>query len=122
MRTESTPPAQLPRPGFLPGLLGAIVLMAALALIGTSWFTVVLYVVCILALIMIVLAVQGKRIVWALPLAVIAVVWNPVVPLSLPGTAWIWLHLVGAVVFIAVGVLMRVPVRQDDTRSTAATR
>jgi hypothetical protein len=117
MRTESTPPAQLPRPGFLPGLLGAIVLMAALALIGTSWFTAVLYVVCILALIMIVLAVQGKRIAWAAPLAVIAVIWNPVVPISLPGTAWIWLHLVAAVVFIAVGVLMRVPVRQAEARN-----
>lgn len=116
MPTESSPPAPQPRPGFLPGLLGAIVLVAALALIGTGWYTVVQYVVCILALIMAVMAWQGRRFVWLAPLAIVAILWNPVLPLELPREAWIWLNLVGAVVLVGVGVTMRVPAR--DARPT----
>jgi len=125
MSRPSTEPTRA-RLAFLPGLLGAIVLMAALALIGGSWYVWVLFAVAILALIMCVFAVQAKTYWWLAGLIPIAIVFNPVWPLPI-GDLWLrLLHLAGAVVFIAAGVSIKVPVeaakqgpagRYDGTRA-----
>jgi hypothetical protein len=81
MSRPSTEPTRA-RLAFLPGLIGAIVLMAALALIGGAWYVWVLFAVAILALIMCVFAVLWLRL----------------------------FHLAGAVVFIAAGISIKVPV------------
>ncbi|GAB3805914.1 hypothetical protein GCM10028798_28180 [Humibacter antri] len=94
----------------MPGLLGAIVLIAALALIHSSWYIWVLYAVAILALIMCVFAVQGKNYWWLAGLVPIAILFNPVWPLSIPDLWLRLLHLAGAIVFIAAGVSIKVPV------------
>jgi len=104
-----TSSVRLVRPTFIPGVLAAIVLLAGLALIGTDYSTPVLYVVCILALIMVVMVVQARRIFWAIPLIAVAAVWNPVLPLDIPETPFRMLHIVAAAVLLAVGIFMRVP-------------
>ncbi|WP_205864964.1 DUF6804 family protein [Planctomonas sp. JC2975] len=98
------------RLALLPGLLGAIILIAALALIGGAWYVWVQFAVAILALIMCVFAVQGKAYWWLIGLVPIAVVFNPVWPLPIDDLWLRILHLAGAVVFIAVGVSIKVPV------------
>lgn len=108
---ESTTTA-LHRPAFIPGVLGAIILLAGMALVDSSWFTYVLYAVSILALIMVVMAVQGKRPLWVIPLVLVAVVWNPILPIEFPETVLRMLHIIGAAIFIAVAVFMRVPEAQ----------
>jgi uncharacterized membrane protein YgcG len=125
MSRPSTEPTRA-RLAFLPGLIGAIVLMAALALIGGSWYVWVLFAVAILALIMCVFAVQAKSYWWLAGLIPIAIVFNPVWPLPI-GDVWLrLLHLAGAIVFIAAGVSIKVPVeaakqgpagRYDGTRA-----
>jgi hypothetical protein len=100
---------ELIRPGFPPGLLGAIVLIAGLAVIGGELFVYVQYATCILASIMAVFAVQGRKWLWLLPLLAVAVVWNPIWPLQLADDLWSSLHLLGCAAFIGVGVFMRTP-------------
>jgi hypothetical protein len=110
-----TRPAARPefsRSALVPGLLGAIVLIAGFALIGGEWYLYVRYVVSILALILCVYAGQAKQWWWLAGLLPIAVVWNPVWPLALDDLVLRALELVAAVVFIAAGVVIKVPVDQ----------
>jgi len=106
-RTPAQP--QYARLAMLPGLLGAIILLAALALIGGSWYLWVEYAVAILALIMCVFAAQGRQFWWLIALIPIAVIWNPVWPITLPDLVFRLLHIVGAAAFIAAGIGIRVP-------------
>ena len=109
------------RPALAPGLLGAIVLVAGLALIDTSWFVPVRFIVAILALIMCVFAVRGRAW-WALPfLAAIAVLWNPVVVIPVDDQPWQALQFAAALVMVVAGILIRVPV-EDAGASAGPTR
>ena len=74
--TRPQPPA-FNRAALVPGLLGAIVLLAGLALVGGEWYLYVRYAVSILALILCVFAGQAKQWWWFAGLIPIAVVWNP---------------------------------------------
>jgi len=97
------------RPVLLPALLGAVVLAATFPLAGGEWFTAVRFAVTILALIVLVMTVQHRRIGWGLALVPVAVVWNPVLPLELDPAVWAPVHLAGAVLFVVVGAVVRVP-------------
>lgn len=100
-----------------PGLLGAIVLIAALALIGSAdWYIWVRYIAAILALIMCVFAWQAKAFWWLIGLVPIAVVFNPVWPLPIPDIGLSIAHLAGAVIFVAAGVSIKVPTEGKDER------
>jgi hypothetical protein len=96
------------RPALAPGLLGAVAVMAFIAVVDTDWFTIARYVVSILALIMCVFAGQAKQWWWIAPLAVIAVLWNPVLPIDIPLIAWQIAHVLAAVVFVASGLYIKV--------------
>lgn len=91
-----------------PGLLGTILVIAATLLIESDAYSIFRYLVAILALICLWFAVQGRAW-WALPLlATVAVLWNPVFPIEVPEPWWMGLHYVAALVFIVVGVLVKV--------------
>jgi len=92
-----------------PGLLGAIVLIAGLALIGNEWYIGVRYAAAILALIICVFAAQSKQFWWYFGLIPIAVIWNPVWPIMIDDLPFRLLHVLGAAFFIAVGVAIKVP-------------
>jgi len=96
------------RPALAPGLLGAIALMAFIAVVDSDWFTIARYVVSILALIICVFAGQAKQWWWLPPLLAVAVLWNPVLPFDLPLVGWYIAHVVGAIVFVASGLLIKV--------------
>lgn len=98
------------RSALAPGILGAIVLVAGFALIGSPWYLGVLYVVSILALIMCVFAYQAKQWWWLVGLLPIAVIWNPVWPITLDDLVLRVLQLVAAVVFIGAAITIKVPV------------
>lgn len=95
------------RPGMLPAVLGAIVLLATVGLIGTDFYLYVRYAIGILALIFAVLTVQYRKWWWALPAIPVAVLWNPAWPVELPSQTWQILTFLGSAIFIAVGVLFR---------------
>lgn len=101
------------RSALAPGLLGAICLLAGLALLDSGGFIIVRYVVSILALIMCVFVYQAKAWWWLAALGPIAVLWNPVVVIALHGQGWVSAQFIAALLFILVGVRTKVPVRRD---------
>lgn len=115
----SYPTPAFTRPALAPGIIAAIVLVAGSALIGTDGFVWILYPVSILAVIVCVFAVQARQPWWLAAMIPIAVAWNPVVPLPLSGTVWQAAQFVAALVFLLVGIRLRV--RNPDDRNARRT-
>ncbi len=106
---SATYPSGLRRSALNPSIIAVIALLIGIALIESDGFTVIRYIVSIFALIVAWLAVQARAW-WALaPLAAIAVLWNPIVPIELGmPDLWLGLQYVAALVFILTGALIRV--------------
>lgn len=105
-------PTNAPQPlrlALAPGFLGAIVLMAGLALVGTkTYHTWIDWPVAILAAITGWFAIQGKKWWLVAALAAVFVVWNPIWPLPIPDLVVSGLSIVATATFIAAGVLIKV--------------
>jgi predicted membrane protein len=112
------------RPALAPSLLGAIVLVAGVALLDSTIFIGFRYAIAILAAIVCVFAYRGRG--WGyLPfLAAIVVLWNPVYVIPITGQPWQILQFLAAAVFIVVGIRVKVPSPEapPTSRSTAAAR
>ena len=111
-RTGRERPALI-RPAFLPGILGAVVAFVGTGLIGSDFSLVIRFAISILAMIMAVYAAQGRRWLWILPLAALAVIWNPVFPVDFSGPPWVVAHIAAAGVFLLVGFFLTVPDKGD---------
>lgn len=98
------------RPGLLPGLIGMLALLIGIGALDQDWWLVILFVVSIFALINLVFAFQARHWWWWPILAGIAVLWNPAWPIYLPTyELWLAAHIVGAVLMMASGFLIKVP-------------
>jgi hypothetical protein len=105
------------RTALAPGILGAIVLLAGLALLESSAFFWIKTVVAILAAIVGVYAWQSKQWWWLPPLAAIVVLWNPIWAIDLhQDKVWLILQYVAAILLIVCGILIKVP-NPDDRNS-----
>ncbi|MBX0301399.1 hypothetical protein K2F54_15605 [Cryobacterium sp. 1639] len=118
MRTDKRPtgtPVDPPftRSALAPGLLGAIVLLAGLALLDVESYLIIRYVVSILAVIVCVFTIQAKAWWWLILLAPIAVLWNPVIVIELQGQGWASAQFLAALALIIVGVRLKVPNHRD---------
>lgn len=102
-------PTVFRRDALAPGLLGGVALLAGLALLTSDAFVVIRFAAAILALIMLVFALQAHHWWWAPVLAAVAVVWNPVVPLPFSGQGWALAQLAGAAALIAAGLTIKRP-------------
>jgi hypothetical protein len=109
----ATPP--FTRPALAPSMIAAIVLLACVAIVGSSGFVFARWGVTVLALIVLVFSVRGKAWWAALLMAAVAVCWNPLVTVPIPGQVWAALQLVAAALFIVVGIVVKVP-RESDGR------
>jgi hypothetical protein len=115
MTSYPTPPFR--RTALAPGILGAIALLAGLALISNeSGFFWIRFPVSILALIVSVYAWQAKQWWWLIGLLPIAVLWNPVWVIPFSGQLWVALQYVAAIVFIAAGILIKIRNADDRNR------
>ena len=103
---EKSPPS-FQRNALAPGLVAAVVLFLAPLLIETWWFTIVLFLTSILAIIVAWFAIQARHWWWVPVFTAIAVIWNPVLPFSFGGTAWVAAQPVAAVVFLVAGALIK---------------
>ncbi|WP_242091392.1 DUF6804 family protein [Curtobacterium sp. DN_7.5] len=104
------------RPALAPSLLAAVVLLACVALVDSSAFVFARWGVTVLALIVLVFAVRGRTWWAGLLMVAVAVCWNPLVVVPVPGEAWAALQVVAAALFIAVGLAVKVPRETDPTR------
>jgi hypothetical protein len=112
----SYPTPQFTRPALAPGLLGAIVLMAGLALLDSSAYLYIRFGVAILALICCVFVFQAKTWIWWVALVPIVVIWNPVWPLALHGRLWVAIQFIAALAFVVCGIFVKVRNPEDRNR------
>lgn len=101
------------RPAFAPGLLGALALLAGLALLDSEVFIAIRFLVSILAIIICVFAVRARAWWWLIALVPIAVLWNPVIVIPLHGQGWVSAQFIAALLFILIGVKTKVPARRE---------
>jgi hypothetical protein len=114
-RGRGRTPEPIPtRPALAPALVAAIALFAGVALIGNTWFVVILYVVAIFAAIMAVYAVQAGKPFWLALFVPVIVLWNPIFPLPYAdwfagseGLPWIVAQPVAAVLLVVAGIFIR---------------
>ena len=113
----SYPTPEFRRTALAPGILGAIVLIAGLALLDSgNGFQFIRFGVSILALIVGWFAIGAKHWWWAIPLAVVAVLWNPIWPLQFHGQVWVGAQFVAALVFIGAGVFPKIQNTENRNR------
>jgi hypothetical protein len=119
VEVSSYPTKAFRRTALAPGILGAIVLLAGLALFESSAFYWIKIVVAILAAIVAVYAWQAKQWWWLPFLAAVVVLWNPIFPITLhQDYIWLILQYVAVVLFIVCGILIKVPNPDDSKRRT----
>lgn len=103
-------PSKSRRTALAPSLLAVVALLIGVALITSDGFTVIRYVVSIFALIVAWFAWQARQWWWIIGLVPIAVLWNPVFPIDLGSPdLWLGLQYAAAILFLAVGILVKVP-------------
>jgi hypothetical protein len=120
---SSYPTKSFRRPALAPGILGAIVLLAGLALLtDTAAFFWIKTVTAILAAIMCVFGWQSPQRWWIVLLAAIVVLWNPVWPITVaPEKLWLGMQYVAVIAFLICGIVIKVP-NPDDRNTAAAAR
>ncbi len=116
MSASRYPTPEFRRTALAPGILGAIVLFAGVALIATDGFIAIRFAVSILALILAVFALQATQWWWLLGLVPIAVLWNPVVPIELDRDLFLGAHYVAVLVFIATGLFVKIRNPEDRNK------
>jgi hypothetical protein len=95
------------------------VLLAGVALISFEAYIAIRFAVSILALIVAVFTWQARQWWWLPLLAGIAVVWNPVIVITVDGDLWLGAHYLAAIVFIAVGLLVKIRNPEDRNKRPA---
>ena len=111
---SSYPTRSFRRTALAPGILGAIVLLAGLALLDDPLYFWIETGVAVLAAIVAVYAWQSKQWWWLPILAAMVVAWNPIYPINWHHwVGWLIAQYVGAVVFLVIGILIKVP-NEDD--------
>jgi hypothetical protein len=113
----SYPTPAFRRTALAPGILAAIVLFAGFALLDSTGFIWIRFATSILALIVSLYAWQARQWWWLVGLLPIAVLWNPILPITIPSDAvWLALQYIAALVFLVAGILIKVPNPDDRNR------
>lgn len=95
------------RNALAPGILAAVVLLFSPLILETEWFTLVQYIVAILAAIVAWFALQARHWWWLVVFVPVVVLWNPVWPFDLGGQLWLAAQFVAAAAFLAAGILIK---------------
>ena len=85
-----------------PALIAAIALGVGYPLVETDAY---LYMAVIVA----VFAIQAHKWIWAIPMGIIAIVWNPMFPLTLEPVLWLTLQTIALVVLVTAGAVIKTP-------------
>ena len=109
MGTPPTPKAAAAyqRNALAPGILAAIALIAGIALVGQDYYLAVRFIVAILAVIIGWFAIQAGQWWWAPVMLAVAVIWNPVYPVSIAGEWLVGAHIIGAAICLVAGAMIK---------------
>lgn len=97
------------RNALAPSLLAGLILLIGIAAIGGGAFLLFQFLITILALIVGWFAIQAKQWWWAPAFLAVAVLWNPVFPITLPEQWWVGVHYVALLLFVLAGLLIKTP-------------
>jgi hypothetical protein len=120
--SASYPTPTFRRTALAPGILAAIVCIAGVAAIGGGVFTLIQYLLSILALIISYFAWEAKQWWWIPLLLAIAVLWNPILPFSFSHDVWLALQYVASLVFIAVAIFVKVRIVNDKNAARSSNK
>ncbi len=107
MHASRQPEPQLQRNALAPGILAAIALFLSPVLTADLGATIIRYAVAILALIVAWFGLQAKQWWWTVVFVAVAVFWNPIYPITIDPVVWGVLGIVGALLFITAGALIK---------------
>lgn len=96
------------RTALAPSILGGMAALLGVLIIDSEPYIIVRFVVSILALVVAVFAWQARQWWWLAPLGAIAVAFNPVFIIPIAGDLWLALHYVAVLVFVVVGIAVKV--------------
>ena len=103
------------RPQLIPSIIAAIMLILALAPWPYSYYKLLRIVICCVGVYMAFMAYGWQKL-WASWLfGLIAVLFNPLIPINLPRELWQPVDLVSAVLFFSIGLIMKEPEEISDT-------
>ena len=90
-------------------LVPAVLLVIAVARLPYGYYTFTRIVVCGAAILIAVIGLKDRSVfpVWSIPMAVIAVLFNPLLPIHLVRATWFYLDLGAAIVFVAHLLMIR---------------
>lgn len=101
------------RPHFIPAVIAAVMLLAALARWPYGYYVLLRWVVCASAIFVLLIgALYKNEEVW--PFAVVGVLFNPLVPIHLTREIWAVLDVGAAVVFLASIPLLSVMKKDQE--------
>ena len=112
--------ATIQRNALAPGIIGAFTLLLGILVIGSDAFTIVRFIVAVLALIVAWFAIQAHQWWWAVPFVAVAVLWNPVVPFAFEGQLWLGAQYIGILLFMIAGI--RIRISRPDARTSERNR
>lgn len=95
------------RRALAPAAVGIVVLLGGLVLVGQDGYYFIRAGVSVLAVITVVFVWQARAWPWLVPPAVVAVLWNPVVPFDFTGQPFRIGHIVAAVALLLTGLFAR---------------
>jgi hypothetical protein len=81
--------------------IAALVLAAFFWRSSANFQTVVQFLVCGAAAMVVIQAARARKYLWAAAFFVVAALFNPLVPLALPGSIFIWVDLLCLTMFLA---------------------
>ena len=97
------------RPGLIPASVASVMLFLALAPWPYGYYQLLRFVVCGVGAYTAFLAYEWQKL-WATWLfALIAVLFNPLIPIHLPREAWQLIDVVCTFLFIAIAAILRKP-------------
>lgn len=97
------------RPAFIPALIAAVMLFAAIAKWPYGYYVLLRWVVCAVGVLLVVLEVGYERR-WALwPFALIALLFNPLVPVYLTREIWLPIDVVAGALFVVAALALARP-------------
>jgi hypothetical protein len=95
----------------------AMILLVATARMPYGYYTFSRLSVTVVAIVLIVAAVRGRRLGWVFGLAPIAILWNPIFPVYATRAFWFPLDILAALLFVVLAVVTFI---QDSGRRKAS--
>jgi hypothetical protein len=105
------------RPHLIPSLIGAFMLLGALADLPYGYYQLLRFVVCGVSVYVAYTAYAWQKM-WATCLfGFIAILFNPLAPIHLPRETWQPIDLICAALFIIVAVVLKMPSKETDNKN-----